>query len=57
MRQDRDHEAHQAGEREAVEEDKAQDAAFAAITFRGCGGDHDALRRDHLAHDAAARVG
>ncbi len=49
--------AHQRGQREAVEEHVAQDVAFVAVPLRGRRRDDDALRVDHLAHDAAGAVG
>ena len=36
-----------------MQEDEAEDGAFAAVGFSGGGGDDDALRGDHLAHDTA----
>ena len=53
VRYGRNNETDQAGERYAVEEDEAEDVAFAAVTFGGCGGDDDTLWSDHLAHDAS----
>ena len=40
-----------------MHEHEAKDVAFAAISLRGSGRDHDALGSDHLAHDASGRVG
>ena len=48
-----DEKAHEAGERDAVQQDEAQDGAFGAIGVGSCGGDDDTLWRDHLAHDSA----
>jgi len=54
---ERDQKAHQAGERETVQEDEAENDAFAAVLICGRCGDNDALRRDHFAHDASGGVG
>ena len=40
-----------------MKEDEAQDVAFGAVAFGGGGGDDDALRGNHLSHDASGGVG
>ena len=40
-----------------MQEDEAEDVAFGAVAFCGRGGDDDALRGDHFAHDASGGVG
>lgn len=57
MGYERDEKTHQTGEREAVQEDEAQDGAFAAVLVGGGCGDNYALRSDHFAHDASGGVG
>ena len=47
---------HQHRQREAVEKNIAQNAAFLAIPVRGRARDHDALGIHHFAHDAAGTV-
>ena len=39
------------------EEDVAEDFVLVAVVVRGGAGDDDALRVDHLSHDAAGAVG
>ena len=49
----RHEQAHEAGERDAVQQDEAKDGAFGAVGVGGSSGDDDALWRDHLAHHSA----
>lgn len=52
-----DEHAHEHCQRDAVEENVAENVAFAAVPI-GCGaGDDDALGIDHFAHDSAGAVG
>ena len=53
---ERDEKAHEAGERDAVQQDEAKDGAFGAVGVGSCRGDNDALWRNHLAHDSAGRI-
>jgi hypothetical protein len=46
----------QYSQRQAVQEDKAKDSAFASGLTRGCGGNYDTLSVDHLAHYSARAV-
>ena len=55
-----DQDAHQRGQRDAVPEHRAQDRARVGAVLLPAGGDaghDDALRVDHLAHDASGTVG
>lgn len=56
VRHQRNQKTHQAGERDAVQQDEAEDGAFGTVGVGGCGGYDDALWRDHLAHHTAGRV-
>ena len=48
---------HQTRQREAVPEDVAKNVALVTVPSRRRARDDDALRVDHLAHDAAGAVG
>src|SRR5438093_6345043 len=53
----RHEEAHQRGERDAMEKYVAQDVTLVTEPVGRRGRDHDALRIDHLAHHATRAVG
>ena len=48
--------ANEAGKRDGVEEDVAQNHALLAMIIGGSGRHDDTLRIDHFAHDAARAV-
>src|ERR1700722_4864146 len=52
-----DEDADERGEREAVQENVAENVAFVAVPLRCGAGNDDTLGVDHLAHDAAGAVG
>src|SRR5271157_1475036 len=51
------HNPHQTSQRNAVEEDVTQNVTFVSIPLGSGTGDDNALRVNHLAHDAAGTVG